>query len=122
MNLSLLRVSIAAALAGMAAPARAEETEDILKKLSGITGLAMLKPVNQITMKREQLKDYFDQRIKEVVKPEEIRLEELALKKMGFAPADFDLKKPPSISWRSRQPLSTTIARSRWCCSTTARA
>jgi hypothetical protein len=44
-------------------------------------------------MPREKLKAYFDERISEVVKPEEIRLEELALKKLGFAPAEFDLRK-----------------------------
>jgi hypothetical protein len=68
-------------------------TEEILKTLSGISGLAVLKPVQQQTMARDQLKGYFEERIKEVVKPEEIRIEELGLKKMGFAPKDFDLKK-----------------------------
>src|SRR5262249_49794592 len=32
-------------------------------------------------------------RIKEAVKPEDIRAEEIALKKLGLAPADFDLRK-----------------------------
>jgi len=73
--------------------AAAQETKEILDKLTEITGLAILKPVAQSTMKREELKDYFDQRIKEVIKPEEIRIEELTLKKFGFVPPDFDLKK-----------------------------
>lgn len=75
------------------ATASAQENEVILKGLAEITGLAMLKPVAQITMPRDKLKTYFDERISEVVKPEEIRLEELALKKLGFAPPEFDLRK-----------------------------
>ena len=73
--------------------AAAQETRDILAQLSKITTLAVLKPVVQQTMKRDQLKDYFEARIKEVVKPEEIRVEELTLKMFGFAPPGFDLKK-----------------------------
>ncbi len=76
-----------------AAGAVAQENEAILKGLAEITGLAMLKPVSQITMPREKLQAYFEERIKEVVKPDEIRLEELALKKLGFAPPEFDLRK-----------------------------
>jgi hypothetical protein len=52
----------------------------------------MLRPVRQRMMARADLKAYFEARIKEVVKPEEIRIEELALRKLGFAPPDFDLK------------------------------
>ena len=70
-----------------------DPTVDILKKLSQASGLAVLKPVLQQTMARDQLKSYFEERIKEVVKPEEIRIEELGLRKMGFAPKGFDLKK-----------------------------
>lgn len=71
----------------------AQDNQEILKKLSEITGLAVLRPVAQHTMKRSELKSYFESRIAEVVKPEEIRLEELALKKLGFVPPGFDLKK-----------------------------
>lgn len=69
-----------------------QETAAILKKLSAITGFTMAKPVDQKTMRREELKAYFEERLKEVVKPEEIRIEELTLKKFGFVPRDFDLK------------------------------
>ena len=87
-----LRIRILTILASAAA-ASAQENEVILKGLAEITGLAMLKPVAQVTMPRDKLKTYFDERINEVVKPEEIRLEELALKKIGFAPQEFDLRK-----------------------------
>ncbi|MFN7924314.1 MAG: hypothetical protein U0Q16_29700 [Bryobacteraceae bacterium] len=81
---SLLLAALAAA---------AQDNQEILSKLSEITGLAVLRPVVQHNMKRSELKSYFEARIAEAVKPEEIRLEELALKKLGFVPADFDLKK-----------------------------
>jgi len=85
------RLMLPALLAATVCPA--QENEVILKGLAEITGLAMLRPVAQITMPREKLKAYFDERINEVVKPDEIRIEELALKKLGFAPPDFDLRK-----------------------------
>jgi hypothetical protein len=44
-------------------------------------------------MARDELKQFFDRRIQEVVKPEQIRIEELVLKKFGFVPPDFDLRK-----------------------------
>ena len=70
----------------------AAQTADILRDLSEITGLQIRRAVKQETMNRSQLKQFFEQRIKEVVKPEELRVEELTLKKFGFVPADFDLK------------------------------
>lgn len=76
----------------LAAFAASSPIPDILKQLSAITGLEIRKPVVQHTMQRTELKAYFEKRIKEVTKPEEIRLEELALKKLGFVPPDYDLK------------------------------
>jgi hypothetical protein len=72
--------------------AAAQEHAEFLKKLSEVTGFSMIRPVDQKAMRREELKAYFEERIKEVVKPEEIRIEELTLKKFGFVPDDFDLK------------------------------
>lgn len=71
----------------------AQDTREILRKLAEITGLSLKTPVKQHTMRRDELKGYFEARIKESVKPEEIRLEELVLKRFGLAPKDFDLKK-----------------------------
>jgi hypothetical protein len=42
---------------------------------------------------RDQVNQYLKEQIKRNVKPEEIRAEEVTLKKFGFAPPDFDLKK-----------------------------
>ncbi|MBL8290814.1 MAG: hypothetical protein JNN08_03200 [Bryobacterales bacterium] len=78
--------------AAVAAFGASPQIPDILKQLSAITGLEIRKPVVQHTMQRNELKAYFEKRIKEVTKPEEIRLEELALKKLGFVPPEYDLK------------------------------
>jgi hypothetical protein len=87
----MIRVLFLLLAATLTAPA--QEVQEILKQLGEITGLGVVRPVTPQVMKREELKKYFESRLAEVVKPEEIRLEELALKKFGFVPADFDLKK-----------------------------
>jgi hypothetical protein len=79
--------------AAIAAFGASPQIPEILKQLSAITGLDIRKPVVQHTMQRNELQAYFEKRIKEVTKPEEIRLEELALKKLGFVPPEYDLKK-----------------------------
>ena len=93
--LSLLAAAWLAAgqLAAQGTPAVQDQTTAILKELSRITGLALSKPVQQETMSRDKLRQFFEQRLKEVVKPEEVRIEELTLKKFGFAPAEFNLEK-----------------------------
>jgi hypothetical protein len=42
---------------------------------------------------RDQINRYLQDRIKEVAKPAELRAEELTLKKFGFVPESFDLRK-----------------------------
>ena len=66
--------------------------EDIAE-LTRITGLKPLKKVQYDTMDREQLKRYLNRKVKEELKPEEIRVEELTLKRLGLVPQDFDLAK-----------------------------
>ena len=61
--------------------------------LSRITGLKPLKKVQYDTMNREQLKRYLDRKVKEELKPEEIRIQELTLKRLGLVPQDFQLAK-----------------------------
>jgi len=39
------------------------------------------------------VRQYIEQRVQEEVKPEELRAEELVLKKFGFVSQEFDLKK-----------------------------
>ena len=73
-------------------PARAE-IDSIMQELSGVTGFPVRHPVVFESITRDQVNKFLEERIKEVVKPEELRAEELTLKKFGFVPADFDLKK-----------------------------
>ncbi len=69
------------------------EIERIVRQLAGITGLQPLRKVQHDTMGKDQLQQFLEERIREHVKPEDIRAEELVLKKFGLVPGDFDLKK-----------------------------
>src|SRR3954454_1911920 len=65
--------------------------DDAVTELSEITGWKPLKKVQCDTMDRMGLKRYLESKVKDEIKPEEIRAEELALKKLGLVPQDFDL-------------------------------
>lgn len=67
--------------------------DSILAELSEITGMEVKHSVPSATITRPELKKFLDDRIRETVKPEEIRAEELTLKKFGLVPQDFDLRK-----------------------------
>ena len=67
------------------------EVDAILKELGRITGLNPKRRVECSLIDREGLRVYLERQIKEALKPEELRVEELVLKKSGFVPADFDL-------------------------------
>src|SRR6185503_13555444 len=69
------------------------EIDQIVTELSRITGLKPLKKVPHSTIDRAGLKTFLEQQLKEHVKPEELRSEEITLKKFGLVPQDFDLKK-----------------------------
>jgi hypothetical protein len=62
-----------------------------ISDLAAITGWKPLKKVQYDTMDRVALKRYLEQKVKDEIKPEEIRAEEMALKKLGLVPQDFDL-------------------------------
>lgn len=68
------------------------EVNSVLKEISAITGFRVRKQLPFEMITRDQVNDYLKQEIKQSVKPVEIRAEEITLKKLGFAPADFDLK------------------------------
>lgn len=63
------------------------------RELTAITGLRAKKPVHSERISRDKVGQFLKDRVKESVKPEELRAEELTLKKLGFAPADFNLEK-----------------------------
>ena len=53
----------------------------------------MRHPVPCDFITKEKIKEFLNKRIKEVAKPEDLRAEELTLKKFGLVPPDFDLAK-----------------------------
>ncbi len=65
----------------------------IVSELTRITGLDARKKVRCDRIPRAQVQTFLEQRLRESVKPAEIEAEEAALKKFGFAPPDFDLKR-----------------------------
>ena len=69
------------------------ELERIFAELSAATGLPIRHAVKFHVLSRTQVNRFLEDRIREAVKPAELRAEELTLKKLGFVPADFDLKK-----------------------------
>jgi len=68
------------------------EIGEILTELSRITGFKAVRAIEPVLIRREQVKRFLAERIEAEIKPEELRAEELTLKKFGFLPPDFDLK------------------------------
>jgi len=83
---------IASAARAADANALFQQIDGIVAELSDITGLKAKSKVAYAMIDRSQLKDFLESRIKEEVKPEELRAEETTLKKLGFLPQDFDLR------------------------------
>lgn len=75
----------AAALCGKA--------EAIARELSTISGFPLRRAVPCDFITKDKVNEFLKQRIQESTKPEEIRAEELTLKKFGLVPRDFDLAK-----------------------------
>jgi hypothetical protein len=69
------------------------DIDSITAELSKISGLEMRHKVQYDLISKDQVKQFLEERIKEQVKPEEIRVQELTLKKFGLVPPNFDLKK-----------------------------
>jgi hypothetical protein len=86
----LIRAAVAYSATGL--PTR-EEVQQTLGELSAITGFPIKHPVAFESITREQINRYLQDRIKEATKPAELRAEELTLKKFGFVPQNFDLRK-----------------------------
>lgn len=79
------------------APAQApnaafEGIDEAVRQLASITGLPPLKKVQADTITRAGVRQFLEERIREEIDPEEIRLEELLLKRLGLIPNQFDLK------------------------------
>jgi len=65
----------------------------ILRDLSDITGFKIHHSVPAEIISRDKVKAFLEKRMKDVSTPEEVRVEELTLKKFGLVPQDFDLAK-----------------------------
>ncbi len=66
--------------------------DGMLRAVSEITGFPIARPVPRAVITREKIREYIEQRIAEAIPPGELRAQEILLKKLGFVPADFDLK------------------------------
>jgi len=90
---------LAAAAAGQTASERDQSREifneigGILRDLSDITGFKIHHSVPAEIISRDKVKAFLEKRMKETATPEEVRVEELTLKKFGLVPQDFDLAK-----------------------------
>jgi hypothetical protein len=94
----LLRTALAVLLFCAAARPQAVPPQDTLaqigryvEELTKISGLPLRKPVESAVISREKVNEFLKSRVKEVASPEEIRREELVLKKFGLVPQDFNL-------------------------------
>jgi hypothetical protein len=65
----------------------------IVLDLTQISGMKLRHPVPCDYITKEKINAFLKDRMKDAARPEEIRAEELALKKFGFVPQDFDLAK-----------------------------
>ena len=81
------------AAAQPAAQALCSQVPGIAEELTKISGMKLRHAVPCDFITREKIKQFLNQRLKEVAKPEEIRAEEFTLKKFGLVPQDFDLAK-----------------------------
>ena len=70
-----------------------DEVGSDLGELARITGLKLRHRVPYDLISKDQVNRYLKDRVGEVSSPEELRIEELSLKKFGFVPQDFDLEK-----------------------------
>jgi hypothetical protein len=63
----------------------------IVLDLTRISGMKLRHPVPCDYITKDKINSFLKERMKDVARPEEIRAEELTLKKFGFVPQDFDL-------------------------------
>src|SRR5271166_6557150 len=75
------------------AKALCAQVPGIAAELTQISGMKLRHPVPCDFISKEQIAQFLKKRVKETSSPEEIRAEELTLKKFGLIPQDFDLAK-----------------------------
>ena len=70
-----------------------QEVDAIAAELTQISGMRLRHSVPCDFITKAKINDFLNKRIKDETKPEEIRAEELTLKKFGLVPPDFNLAK-----------------------------
>ncbi len=75
-----------------AAPEALKEVDALLKRTGEITGLPVLRPVKSAIASREEIQRYIRGRLQETTTPGKLRAQEVALKKFGLLPPDFELE------------------------------
>src|SRR6202171_6084379 len=73
-----------------------------LIELNEITGLKIHHKVPFDLITKDQVNHFLKERVQQVSTPEDLRIEELGLKKFGFVPKDFDLAKT-TVDWLTEQ-------------------
>ncbi len=89
----LLYSAVANAQSDPRAKALCAQVPGIASQLTEISGMKLRHPVPCDFISKEQINQFLKKRIKETSSPEEVRAEELTLKKFGLIPQDFDLAK-----------------------------
>ena len=69
------------------------KVDEMLASLADIMGLSLIEPIERSVLTRDQINQLVTKRIQEEIKPDEVRLDQLFLKKFGFVDDDFDLVK-----------------------------
>src|SRR5579871_363551 len=78
---------------GAAKPEIFDDIQQIESDLSSLTGLSFKHHVPYTVISRDELRSFLDERMKDSMKPEDMRAEELTLKMLGLLPPNFDLRK-----------------------------
>ena len=74
-------------------PGLCQEVDTIAGELTQISGMRLHHSVPCDFITKAKINDFLNKRIKDETKPDEIRAEELTLKKFGLVPPDFNLAK-----------------------------
>ena len=69
-----------------------ELVQKILAEISDITGLQLKRPVPMTSITKLEWRHWLEARVEESAKPDEIRVEQLAMQIFGLLPRDFDLR------------------------------
>jgi hypothetical protein len=91
--LLLIALFHASAQTGARAKEVCSQADEITRQLTVISGMTQLHAVPCDFITKEKVNAFLKKRLKEAAKPEEIRAEELVLKRFGLVPPDFNLEK-----------------------------